>query len=288
MKTYVGRSSYVDGKTLARRYFEEVFTAPGNLAVADEILHPDVVFENPVAKTKIEGIEAYKRFIESWYRGFPNERTFTVVEIVAEGDTVFAEFLISARHDGEFQGVPASGAHVEVPGVNIFELRDGKLYRVHAFFNPIPLWAPIGRAPASLPTPAPTDGAGRSSGTTVPTADQVQAAVDGYVRSFATADKRLFMDGLAEDVEQEDPVGSERNRGRRALENFWDGLWTSAGRIDFDAREIYVSGPEAALAFTIVQHLRDGREVTIDGIDTFRVDGTGRIELVRGYGKVRS
>ncbi len=119
------------------------------------------------------------------------------------------------------------------------------------------------------------------------TPERVQAAVDGYVQSFVTKDRERFMSVLAADVVQEDPVGSAENRGRGALGSFWESLWNTCERIDFEARETYVSGDEAALVFTLVQHTRDGRQVTIDGVDTFRVDEDGRIVSVRGYGKVR-
>ena len=144
-------TTLVDGRTLAHRYFEELLSAPGDLAVAEEILHPDVSFENPVSKTTIEGIPAYQRFVETWYRGFPNERRFSVEELVAEGDQVAARFLIAARHDGEFLGAPPTGARVEVPGVNLFRLAEGRIVHVYAFFNPLTLWTPLGLAPAGLP-----------------------------------------------------------------------------------------------------------------------------------------
>jgi predicted ester cyclase len=141
----------VDGKHLAYRYFEQLLSAPGDLSVADEILHPTVTFENPVSKTTIDGIPAYKRFVETWYEGFPNERTFSVEEILAEGDLVAARFLIAARHEGTFLGAAPTGARVEVPGVNVFRLADGLIVHVHAFFNPLTLWTPIGLAPTGLP-----------------------------------------------------------------------------------------------------------------------------------------
>jgi predicted ester cyclase len=143
--------SLVDGKHLAHRYFEELLSAPGDLGVADEILHPDVTFENPVSKTTIDGIPAYKRFVETWYVGFPHERTFSVEEILAEDNLMAARFLISARHEGTFLGAAPTGARVEVPGVNVFRLADGLIVHVHAFFNPLTLWTPIGLAPTGLP-----------------------------------------------------------------------------------------------------------------------------------------
>ena len=140
-----------DSKHLVHRYFEELLSAPGDLDVADQILHPDVQFENPVSKSVIDGIPDYKRFVETWYAGFPIERRFSVEELLAEGDLMAARFLIAARHDGQFLGADATGARVEVPGVNIFRLKDGLIVHVHAFFNPLTLWTPIGLAPAGLP-----------------------------------------------------------------------------------------------------------------------------------------
>jgi steroid Delta-isomerase len=119
------------------------------------------------------------------------------------------------------------------------------------------------------------------------TSEEIQTAVEEYVQSFVTADKDRFLSVLAPDVVQEDPVGSTPNRGREALERFWDSLWATCAKIDFESRELYVAGSEAALVFTLIQHTRAGAQVTVDGVDTFRIDGEGRIAVVRGFGKVR-
>jgi steroid delta-isomerase len=119
------------------------------------------------------------------------------------------------------------------------------------------------------------------------TAEQVRAAVDGYVQSFATADRDRFRSILAPDVVQEEPAGSTPNQGIDALSGFWDSLWSNLQAIEFESRELYVTGDEAALVFTIVQHPKAGGQVTIDGVDTFRVDDQGRISQIRGFGSVR-
>lgn len=119
------------------------------------------------------------------------------------------------------------------------------------------------------------------------TAEQVKAAIDGYVASFVTADKDRFLSVLAADVVQEEPAGSAPNTGVDALARFWDGLWSTVDSIEFESRELYVVGNDAALVFTIVQHPKAGGRVTIDGVDTFRVDDDGRIAHVRGFGSVR-
>jgi ketosteroid isomerase-like protein len=119
------------------------------------------------------------------------------------------------------------------------------------------------------------------------TAEQVRAAVDGYVGSFVAADKDRFLAVLAPDVVQEEPAGSPPNTGVDALGGFWDTLWSSVQSIEFKSRELYVAGDEAALVFTIVQHPKAGGQVTIDGVDTFRIDDRGRIAHIRGFGSVR-
>ena len=119
------------------------------------------------------------------------------------------------------------------------------------------------------------------------TAEQVRAAVDGYVGSFVAADRDRFLSVLAPDVVQEEPAGSTPNRGVDALGAFWESLWSGLESIEFESRELYVSGAEAALVFTIVQHTKAGGRVTIDGVDTFRIDDEGRIAHIRGFGSVR-
>ncbi|MEA2589930.1 MAG: hypothetical protein QOH66_2857 [Actinomycetota bacterium] len=133
------------GSTLVRRYFEELLTAPGDLSVADEILAADVVFENPISRDPLRGIEEYKAFAFRWYRGFP-DRKFVVDEMVEEGETVVARFTITGTHRGEFSGAAPTGNRIEVAGVNIFHTGNGRIRRVKAFFNPLHLWEPLGLA----------------------------------------------------------------------------------------------------------------------------------------------
>lgn len=122
----------------------------------------------------------------------------------------------------------------------------------------------------------------------MPSPEQIKAATEAYVASFVNKDRDAFLSALADDVTQEDPVGSPVNRGRDALAGFWDTLFSTCERIEFDARETYVAGDAAALVFTIVQHLKDGGTATIDGVDVFRVDDDGKITAIQGLGAVRA
>src|SRR5262249_34995015 len=126
-------------------YYGEFLTAPGKLAVADEIMTPDVVFHNPISPAGIHGIDEYKRFAERWYRGFP-DRIFTVDDDVAEADKIAAKFTITGTHQGDFMGASPTGNPITVRGMNLFIIQDGKIKDVQAFFNPVELLGPLGIA----------------------------------------------------------------------------------------------------------------------------------------------
>lgn len=131
------------GRELIHRYFEGLLTAPGSLAVADEIFTPDVLFTNPVKSGGVHGVEEYKAFVSTWAVGFP-DRVFRVDETVVEGEKGAARFTITGTHLGEFMGAPPTGNTITVIGMNLFQFADGRIRRVEAFFDPLQLWKPLG------------------------------------------------------------------------------------------------------------------------------------------------
>ena len=116
----------------------------------------------------------------------------------------------------------------------------------------------------------------------MPQEQQIRDTVTAYVESFNTQDRAKFVGLFAEDVVQIDPVGSAPNTGVPALAAFWDGLFGSVDKVEFQINDLIVSGDEAALVFHITQ-TKPGATVTVDGIDVFRLDDAGRIVQVKGY-----
>ena len=130
-------------RELVRRYFEELLTAPTDMAVADQIFTDDVTFRNPISAHAIEGIDEYKAFVQRWVVGFP-DRVFTIDELLAEDDRAAAQFTITATHGGEFLDVDATGNRIEVHGMNMFHTKDGRIQRVQAFFDDSAIRGPLG------------------------------------------------------------------------------------------------------------------------------------------------
>ncbi|WP_327354381.1 ester cyclase [Streptomyces sp. NBC_01304] len=132
-----------EGTKLVHTYYEEFLTAPGDLQIADKIMAPDVVFNNPISPNGIHGLPAYKEFALRWYGGFP-DRVFTIDDLLEQDDKVAASFTITGTHRGVFMGAAPTGEHIEVRGMNIFRIEDGLIKEVTAFFDPGQLLKPLG------------------------------------------------------------------------------------------------------------------------------------------------
>ena len=60
-----------------------------------------------------------------FFQGFPDLHV-SLDEFVAEGDRVFLRSTMTGTHDGEFQGIPATGRHIAVDSAEVFRVADGK------------------------------------------------------------------------------------------------------------------------------------------------------------------
>lgn len=96
----------------------------GNLAVVDELAHPDYVYRNPTEE--LRGAEAVKGLFAAYRAGFPDFHVH-VDERVADGDRIAQAFTLTGTHRGEFMGIPATGKAIKVHGVVISRFADGKI-----------------------------------------------------------------------------------------------------------------------------------------------------------------
>jgi steroid delta-isomerase-like uncharacterized protein len=143
----------VSASDVCRRYYEEFFSAPGRMEIAEEIFQPDVVFHNPISERGVHGIDEYKQFAQRWAKGFP-DRKFVVADEVTQGDQVAIHFTITGTHQGEFMGAAPTGHTIVVNGMNLFQVKNGKIAVVHAYFNPLEITTPLGLPPPPLPSRA--------------------------------------------------------------------------------------------------------------------------------------
>ncbi|MCX6568577.1 MAG: ester cyclase, partial [Candidatus Aminicenantes bacterium] len=51
----------------------------------------------------------------------------TIEELAVSGDKVIVRFIAKGTHKGDFQGIPATGKKIELSGIVIFHIKDGKI-----------------------------------------------------------------------------------------------------------------------------------------------------------------
>ena len=135
-------------KALARRYFERLLSK-GDLAIADEIIAEDVAFRGPNYWGEVlHGRPAFVQFIAMLRTAFP-DLDFTIVEELAEGDKVATSFRMRGTHRAEWMGLPATGKQMDLAGVDIFHVADGKIKEIAVYYDTLGLMQQLG----VIPTP---------------------------------------------------------------------------------------------------------------------------------------
>lgn len=115
--------STAEHKEIVSRLVEEGF-GQGNLDVVDELLAPDSV--GHAYPDELHGPEEVKGFVSTFRSAFPDLQ-FEIRDLIAEGDKVVARWVARGTHDGEFQGIPPTGEEVELTGITIERIEDGRV-----------------------------------------------------------------------------------------------------------------------------------------------------------------
>ncbi|HTS64483.1 MAG TPA: ester cyclase [Candidatus Acidoferrales bacterium] len=84
----------------------------------------NVVIQIP--NSRMEGKTAVReQFVRPFIVGFPGNRHIAQNMIFGQG-VVVVEWSFEAEHKGTFGGLPATGAHVQVPGCSVYEYDSAK------------------------------------------------------------------------------------------------------------------------------------------------------------------
>jgi steroid delta-isomerase-like uncharacterized protein len=113
-----------ENKALANRLWEA--SSKGDFETIKEMGAPEYVWYLPSNSTKPisreEAIEKAKRL----HSAFP-DINFSIEELIAAGDKVICRYIMRGTHQGEFQGIPVTGNKVEISGIIISRIENGKI-----------------------------------------------------------------------------------------------------------------------------------------------------------------
>ncbi len=111
-------------KALVRRLIEEDLNR-GDPAVADEIVAEDFVdHTNPPGLQ--HGRESHKQVVALFHAAFPDV-TWTIEDMLAEGDTVVTRKLFRGTHHGRLMGIPPTGKPVAIGLIDMIRVVDGQV-----------------------------------------------------------------------------------------------------------------------------------------------------------------
>ena len=138
--------SVEQNKVLCRRVHDEVFQH-GRLEVADEIIATDCRFHGSGFPPG-SGPEVLKQDATIYRTAFSIDRLTRDLE-VAEGDTVAHRWSFTGTHKGELSGIPATGRQVNITGMDIFRVRDGRIVDFYQEFDQMLMMQQLGVVPAA-------------------------------------------------------------------------------------------------------------------------------------------
>lgn len=114
-------------KALVRKWIEAWIV--NDLDVLAEIFAPD--YRVNEALIGIEGVKQAVHFLHTALSDISAE----LHEMVAEDDKVVIHWTIRGHHAGQFMGIPPTGKELQLEGINIYRIVDGKIITNHEQTN---------------------------------------------------------------------------------------------------------------------------------------------------------
>ncbi|MDQ3656836.1 MAG: ester cyclase [Chloroflexota bacterium] len=136
---------------LVQRYWDEVWTAGGDAAIAD-VFTDDELHHWGVGGPTV-GPDAFAERLVLFLEAFP-DFAIRVDQAVADGNIVVTRYTATGTHEGDWLGVAPTGTMVEYTGMNIFRLECGKIAESWGEANHLSLLRQLGGIPDVTPPEA--------------------------------------------------------------------------------------------------------------------------------------
>lgn len=109
-------------KAIVRRYLEQVI-GKGQADLIGEFLAEGIELHGAGLAP---GLPAVAQWVAAMIAALP-DRKLTINDVVAEGDKVTVRTTLTGTHQGEMEGIPATGKTASIPGITIFRMDKGKI-----------------------------------------------------------------------------------------------------------------------------------------------------------------
>lgn len=110
-------------KATVRRFLDQVLNEQRH-DLAEEFLADNVEFYGPSGSWI--GLSAVTEWLAMMGTAFPDWRA-SIIDVVAEGDRVVVHLNSKGTHQGEMEGIPATGNTVSQESIVMYRLTNGKI-----------------------------------------------------------------------------------------------------------------------------------------------------------------
>jgi steroid delta-isomerase-like uncharacterized protein len=141
-----------ENKAIVRRWFEE--TDRGNVDIVEELCAPQYLDHAPPLRGMPSGSAGVREANRQLRTAFPD--TIHIIEDqIAEGDMVVTRLRGRGTFVNDILGIPANGKVVEITGISIHRLVNGKLVEHWANADLLSFMQQLGAIPAPEAVPNP-------------------------------------------------------------------------------------------------------------------------------------
>jgi steroid delta-isomerase-like uncharacterized protein len=117
-------------KEIAKRFVEEENKGDAeNNEVFKGLQAPDLSYYFPSNIPKPMSLNEAIESLKPIFEAFP-DAVWSIEDLIAAGDKVIVRFVLRGTHEGEFMGIPPTGKKVEVGGMAIMRIENGKIVEV--------------------------------------------------------------------------------------------------------------------------------------------------------------
>jgi steroid delta-isomerase-like uncharacterized protein len=117
----------------------------GDLAIVDELVADDYKNHNPIVPDVPPGPDGFKQNVSALLTAFP-DLSWTIEDVIAEGDRVVFRASGHGTHEGELLGIEPTGRAVTLSGIVIFPIDEGQVVERWAQFDTIGMLRQLGTA----------------------------------------------------------------------------------------------------------------------------------------------
>lgn len=137
-------SAAEDNRQLVQRWFEEVWNK-GRADAIEEMFAEDGIAHGLADETgaPLQGPSAFREFHSKFRGAFP-DIVVTVEDTVVEGDKVAARCSVRAMHAGDHLGFAATQRPMEITGIAIVRVKDGKIVEAWNNFDFMSMFRQLG------------------------------------------------------------------------------------------------------------------------------------------------